>query len=136
MREIKFRAWIMEENKMIFPIAVHQNDNTIQRYKVQEWEDIPDNLNGVMWYTFPDECILMQFTGLKDKFGKEIYEGDILEITNQTSELKGSKVSVVFKEGCFCDGYYGWRLSQHKEYNLEIIGNIYENPELLSPPLS
>ena len=76
------------------------------------------------------------FTGFKDKFGKEIYEGDILEITNQTSELKGSKVSVVFKEGCFCDGYYGWRLSQHKEYNLEIIGNIYENPELLTPPLS
>lgn len=108
-REIKFRFW---DGKKI--IVDYQDASIWHGLLVCEGDTIP-----------------MQFTGLLDRFGKEVFEGDIIEIQTPTSELKGSKVSVVFKNGCFCDGYYGWRLSQHKEHNIEIIGNIYENPELL-----
>lgn len=69
---------------------------------------------------------LMQFTGLKDKNGKEIYEGDILEyVERDWNKLKDLTVrcDVVFEDGAF-------KPSIDPE-NSEVIGNIYENPELL-----
>jgi len=82
------------------------------------------------------DCVLMQYTGLKDKNGKEIYEGDIVHVTDffhgDAKVYKG-----VVK---FVGGYYqiegqdirnaplGWIISSD---DLEVIGNIYENPELL-----
>ena len=65
----------------------------------------------------------MQYTGLKDKANQPIYEGDILKMENNNS-LVGS---VTFKDGCF-DFLEKW-IGCMKP--VEIIGNIYENPELL-----
>jgi uncharacterized phage protein (TIGR01671 family) len=66
---------------------------------------------------------IMQFTGLKDKNGKEIYEGDIVM-------LNGSKVPKVmeFRKGSFCLDYIYFGT---EAYRMEVIGNIYENPELI-----
>lgn len=68
---------------------------------------------------------LMQFTGLEDYWGKDIYEGDI--ITH--SELGGYKSVVTFEYGCvYAEGCESF---PDKSWRYEIIGNIYENPELL-----
>ena len=117
MRDIKFRAWDSYENKM-YPVI-------------------------------QDEAInLMQYTGLKDRNGKEIYEGDILKIRLGTGFM--TTVEVKFIDGCFdvCaihghiytesrpNGKTLHRKRDHLKYYtannaVEIIGNIYENPELV-----
>lgn len=68
---------------------------------------------------------LMQFTGLLDKNGKEIYEGDL------TSCLGNKPKEVIFHKGCFCHkvGEKDYHIFGEKDW--EIIGNIYENPELI-----
>ena len=122
-REIKFRAWITTD--------VDDKDNDIKSMSYDlaftKYAPINELLNK-------EEC-LMQFTGLKDKNGKEIYEGDIL------TKWDGLKKKVFFS-----DKYYNFQLSHldnkgfcdtlafWNQESTEVIGNIYENPELLSTP--
>jgi len=87
--------------------------------------------------------ILEQYTGLKDKNGKEIYEGDILNPEENDDAYLYS--TVIFKHGCFgymaSDGdfiplgrnqyYFDIRGGAHQSHKLLIIGNIRENPELI-----
>ena len=81
----------------------------------------------------PKTHILIQFTGLKDKNGKEIYEGDILmpRLVNNVVNDK-SPTYVIFNDGAFCIGT-GMKQSLYQRYAqmYEIIGNIHEHPELL-----
>lgn len=82
-----------------------------------------------------EDFILLQFTGLKDKNGKEIYEGDILRLDKdwQGPSSNGMKVGAVKYEDCsFClELYDSLPLHLLIPAVIEIIGNIYENPELL-----
>ncbi|WP_279134846.1 YopX family protein [Parabacteroides johnsonii] len=84
-----------------------------------------------------------QFTGLQDKNGEDIYEGDIINIQVISSHTKdviiNEKCSVVFYNGCFGMAEYGMRkefvrFDSFVEYltSFEIVGNIYDNPELLT----
>ena len=79
------------------------------------------------------ECILMQSTGLKDKNGVEIFEGDVLYYIPFESHINDS--IVVFEKGSFCKKMLrngkltSVKFIDSEEY--EVIGNIHENPELL-----
>ena len=123
MREIKFRAWDKERGKMCFT-----NNGGINSYHIAWFPSQTTNVPALYRDSnLVDECVIMQYTGLKDKNGKEIFDGDIVDIN-------GCKNRVVEWDEDWC-GFYlsrelnpvGYFLSE--EY--EIIGNIYENPELL-----
>lgn len=95
----------------------------IQRHSFKTGKSMPYGWN--MEYVFD---VLMQYTGIKDRNGKEIYEGDILEYGT------GYMESVKYRNGCFmaigrqsCNYLY----SSVGRYSPVVIGNIYENPELL-----
>lgn len=123
MREIKFRAYDKLLNKMIYNLKYHRD------YKVNSEEEL---------------FIVMQFTGLKDKQDKEIYEGDIVKMAEGLSEAwniyNHNRIFLIkFQEGTFgfdnidryneieFDSIFGFDI----ESDCEVIGNIYENLELL-----
>jgi len=135
MREIKFRAW-REETQHMFH-AVLEIDF------VEEWVTIWGKIIGESYFWL-QELVLLQYTGLKDRYGTEIYEGDILELCENYPNEEGRVFQVVFKDGGFGDergNYIGQYLpediknKQGERVRLneacEVIGNIYENKELL-----
>lgn len=137
MREIKFRIWDIELKQMLSKGSL----------SIDLHEDICKELIN-------EEQILMQFTGLKDKNGKEIYEGDILK---QGDEKHETLIEVKFGNGTFDSGCYEFtgfygvyiqvgfgggfkkgdlcedldEITQEECLRREVIGNIYENEELL-----
>lgn len=80
----------------------------------------PDNGAGLM------RNPVMQFTGLKDKNGKEIYEGDICQSYWEGNQLAKGKVNWNNEKLMWCLGY-----GQLYNIEVEVIGNVWENPELL-----
>ncbi|MFA6917003.1 MAG: YopX family protein [Parachlamydiales bacterium] len=113
-REIKFRAWDKKISDMLY------------------WDSKSQKFSNIFWNMVKDENMpLMQYTGLKDKNGTEIYEGDIVQNT-------AAKWEVIFNKGCFCGRHLRFYTLEDETHlalrailNIEIIGNIYENPELL-----
>ena len=118
MREIKFRAWDTEREVM----------TTVTHMGLDDSEVTMKDEECIRWRApYPYICKLMQYTGIKDKNGKEIYEGDIVEFySNVEDEIITEKVEYHF--GIYRAGDY----FVGKIYNkCKVIGNIYENPELL-----
>ncbi len=112
MREIKFRAWNTNTERLI------------------EWDEILDEWKQLTWVFASDKMVLMQYTGLKDKNGKEIYEGDI--VTGRNGTTKPMKVvwghhawGLSYRETS-APGFYDWNINE-----VEVIGNIYENSDLI-----
>lgn len=130
-RDIKFRIYDTDEKQMFY----------------QEDIDYIDFFTGIVFIREEDgydylidsrsDGKLMQYTGLKDKNGKEIYERDILSIKIYSGDkvIVEGKTVVEFKNGCFgvIWGHDKAFLSLNSFFKakFEVIGNIYENPELL-----
>ena len=119
MREIKFRAFDKKENEMFYSSMYQDKTSMAHGLKnfLSECSDIEDTL--------------MQYTGLKDKNGVEIYEGDIIEyMTGQLKHIPTKhKVTWLEDEARFS---FGCKTNtQYMFYNTVVIGNIYENPELI-----
>lgn len=133
MREIKFRAWDKERNIMIGVDYPDNWGNEDDEY----WGDVFEiGLSEITDIAQNDRFELMQYTGLKDKNGKEIYEGDVIRY------FEGCTIGVVIFGECVFESYYvvmGWTVSgaydfmfyQEEANRMEIIGNIYENPDLV-----
>lgn len=124
MRKIKFRAWDKE--------CIEKG---LEMYSWKEMNEVrmDDFWNNPRFH-------LMQYTGLHDKNGKEIYEGDIVSYQFQFAfEKKKVIYTVIFEDGQFLTTHLkfndktslAWYRLHRKEMDIEVIGNIYENPELL-----
>ena len=128
MREIEFRAWLKNENKMVDVISINTNDKVIA-YIDKDKKELIVNCDF-------DNIELMQWTGQRDKTrteeypeGKKIFEDDIIE-----SEEFGVG-TVYYDEECgqylvklYEEGYIGIGKA---DIDFKIVGNIYENPNLL-----
>ena len=130
MREIKFRALRLKSNYWEYGyVYTHGYGNTFILDKT-DWKREPVRKETVG-----------QFTGLKDKNGKEIYEGDIIscehvDCSNDIGEIKRYIAQVEWKYSIWYVGFgnfHNWSLNQLDEYTakrIEVVGNIYENKEL------
>lgn len=117
-REIKFRGY-------------SEGTGISGRGGMFEIPSIIELLNNSSYdYGYPSEYVLMQYTGLKDKDGVEIYEGDIVKTEHESiGVMKWHDVSAQFNYDC------NELLWSHPIYSMsgekEVIGNIYQNPELI-----
>lgn len=154
-RTIKFRIWDKENKKMYFPsdendymllmgdsgyfsVQYHANYNIdTDKYKDLSVVNSLDN-----------ELELMQFTGLLDKNGKEIYEGDVIQIHDpelddgmgpnyqlRTIEYKSGGFLLEWDYGDYDITYLGWALEwlSQRGITVEVIGNVYYHPKLSTP---
>ena len=123
----KFRAWTEEGKAMYYGVYPFKNGTLLLSYDEIAFDEVPAS-----------DFILMQSTGLKDKIGKEIFEGDIVKYKvgcNTFTEevvydknfagfgVKDADANIIFSVGELAED-----IDLH---SLEVIGNIYENPELL-----
>jgi hypothetical protein len=104
MREIKFRAWDRDHGEMVYQSPTVDAAKILSRYDV-----------------------VMQYTGLRDRNGKEIFEGDICVFEH----MNCYSVERIFWNGQYCRFDTEQRDGLEEGWLIEVIGNIHENPELL-----
>ena len=135
MREIKFKAKTIG-NEWVFGNVSHLKKDFST---VRKGYYISNSAGAPFAFMVRPETV-GQFTGLKDKNGKEIYEGDVLCAGKQSKRPHWKKghdyYSVSFSNGEFIGNGYNGEMPVSPSLNIlnfkcEIIGNIYENPELL-----
>lgn len=120
MRTIKFRGKRIDNGEWVYGYLAD--------------EDYINDIDSIDLSSIEvDRDTVGQFTGLFDKNGKEIYEGDILFIGVKEGARIYNKVGI--KDGCF--GYVGENTGElmpfcHYNVTEKIVGNIYDNPELLT----
>ncbi|EJZ8456844.1 YopX family protein [Enterococcus faecalis] len=136
----KFRAWDKRSKEMWKVSTLHIEDEYVDLFK----KNIYENPLNDPWAKFED-IILMQSTRLKDKNGVEIFEGDILKIIEVTNEGISEYITDVIWEDCsfvfksegvdyydsFLGAFTGDPNTTYPLFELLVIGNVWDNPELL-----
>lgn len=138
MREIKFRCWSKEVEKMYYSVTIDENGKVEHAFEL----DNEGRVKSKPGTKTEEDCIPMQFTGLKDENGEEIYEGDLFgKMGGNVEKPDEYEVhAIVYFDtdlAAFCidDNRGGWQylhdyLSEPRNRR-EVIGNIWENPELM-----
>ena len=133
MRDIRFRAWDNEMEAMVYQgddeiyICFDGENWKLLDYNKTHWETDEYGMNEIEQPWEVENIEIMQYTAMKDIKGVEIYEGDILQSEHYF------KYQVVFKGDCWrCESLKNSRFkNRFIGRDLKVIGNIYENPELL-----
>lgn len=150
-REIKFRGKMIPENEWIFgtilripapPVCFGKSETDKYYIQFPDPRYMPDwNMPYKMVQGEVNPDTIGQYTGLHDKNGKEIYEEDVVKITNKNSKvipIKPLIAQIVWSEEYLAyilittsvkDAFEN--LGDYIDYDIEVIGNIYDNPELL-----
>jgi len=140
MRQFKFRVWDIARKKYMLP-----GEDTKDSFAI--WAD-GDMVAYDFWangkhhnddLSIPSEAIIQQYIGLKDKSDKEIYEGDFVKYTEKMNEH--GDVQLLIAQVFYYDAYACFALGGNNSFwnlftdygigDIEVIGNIFENPELL-----
>jgi uncharacterized phage protein (TIGR01671 family) len=131
MRTIKFRGKTCKDNVWVYGQYLESTISLRNRKPHKSWIAQRVMSNGgfialTQRYPVIDETV-GQYTGLQDKNGVEIYEGDILQET-----YSNKNVLVVYDapQFCYADNSFGYRFLNHPE-NFTVVGNIHDNPDLL-----
>lgn len=134
-RPFKFRVWNKKLNRWVSKLEIAEiKDGSVN-----------NGLVGILAYTeetdpesqLAKDCVIQQFTGLTDKSGREIYEGDIVDYRyDGMSEFEAERYGDLLISPVFWD-YERWRIkysaASYAWHLMKVVGNIYENPELLKP---
>lgn len=150
-REIKFRGKMIPENEWIFgtilripapPVCFGKSETDKYYIQFPDPRYMPDwNMPYKMVQGEVNPDTIGQYTGLKDKNGKEIYEEDVVKIINKNSKvipIKPLIAQIVWSEEYLAyilittsikDAFEN--LGDYIDYDIEVIGNVFENPELL-----
>jgi uncharacterized phage protein (TIGR01671 family) len=118
MREIKFRAWEKTSKEMVYDVQNVSRKRIIGESACESFQEVIES-----W-----EYEIMQYTGLKDKNGREIYEGDILEYSTPLNDVVRRGAVVYTDRSEWAVDLYLLNRIYHRA---TVIGNIYENQELL-----
>lgn len=137
MRDIRFKLWDDIDKIMYYDVLIN-SEHIIYEYTNDDEGYIEENEATIRLTNneYKNSFIPLQYTGLKDINGKEIYEGDIVELVNFSENKSYARVGFSF--GMFKligNGHYlleGDGISLYTIKNIRVIGNIFENPELLT----
>jgi uncharacterized phage protein (TIGR01671 family) len=145
MREIKFRAWNGQSMIMPRTNAYYQHYLSFCGNITQKNSEGMECFGGGDRWSRVEKLELMQFTGLQDKNGVDIYEGDVIQFSDkyewyrspcqsqkQIKEILEDHVKYPYERRCVnIPEDYEWLLSSEIQNIWEVIGNIHQNPELL-----
>ncbi len=122
MRKIKFRAWDLA-HKLMYTMEELLDENHVNPDVLRDCLEQPGD-------GYDEDTVLMQFTGLHDKDGVEIYEGDVVKTDNKHLQVIYQFASFSLGNGEFLEEF-GYGLKDHAPSAIKVIGNIYEHPELI-----
>jgi uncharacterized phage protein (TIGR01671 family) len=141
MREIKFRGKSIETGDTVYGSLIN---NMFVRSKSKEpifYIVDPDQFDDYDSFEDIEHLVVEvdpetvgQFTGLKDRNDKEIYEDDIVKGSHRSNEDWVPRQQVKFVKGCFIFGNWNAHEYFNKHTHIEVIGNIHDNPEVLEAP--
>ncbi|WEZ69948.1 YopX family protein [Bacillus altitudinis] len=123
MRESKFRVWDENAQEMVYEVGLTPEGIPYS---------IPDHAEASDQFDYYPSCHKMQFTGLKDKNGDEIYEGDIVRGSLRLHDDVDPIIrEVCMQNGCYMFGVWNAHEYFNKHQHIKVIGNIFQNPDLL-----
>lgn len=141
MRQTKFRAWDTKEKKMVTDGVYHVGSLGSESLAVDFRGNVfsvgEDICGNAYTGSIPEgRFILMQFTGLHDADGVDIYEGDVVRYGDgRVRAITWNEDQASFsQDGRYSRNRYRWSFTCDDAFLCEVIGNIYANPELLEAP--